>query len=110
MVLGHSEGGQVACEVAVAVDQVTHVAVMAGGGATQLFDLIVFARSGDMYDPQATAEERVEALKSDWQNVLDDPLATDKFILGHTHLRWSSFLKSSPLDALLKTKARVFIA
>ena len=46
----------------------------------------------------------------DWQKVLDDPTATDKFILGHTHLRWSSFLKSSPVAAILKSEAKVFIA
>ena len=110
LVLGHSEGGQVACEVAAVDAKVTHVACMAGGGPTQLFDLIAFARSGDMYDPNATAEQRIEALMADWQKVLDEPDATDKHILGHSHLRWSSFLKSSPIDAVLKSQAKVFIA
>lgn len=110
MVLGHSEGGQVACEVAAANPAVTHVAVMAGGGPTQLFDLIVLARNGDMYNPEATPQERVDSFLADWQKVLDEPLATDKFILGHSHLRWSSFLKSSPIEAILKTKAKVFVA
>lgn len=110
LALGHSEGGQVACEVAAACPHVTHVAVMAGGGPTQLHDLITFAREGVMYDPNATADERVAALMADWQKVLKEPEATEKFILGHSHLRWSSFLKTSPIEAILQTNARVFIA
>ena len=110
LVLGHSEGGQVACEVAAANDSVTHVAVMAGGGPTQLFDFIQMARSGDMYDPNRTAEERVQDLLSDWKKVLDAPNATDRFVLGHSHLRWSTFLASSPIEAILKSKAKVFVA
>ena len=110
LVLGHSEGGQVACAVAAELDSVSHVAVMAGGGPTQLYDLLVFARSGEMYDPNKSADGRVADLMDDWQAVLEDPLATDKFILGHTHLRWSSFLRSSPIDSILKSNAKVFIA
>ena len=111
MTLGHSEGGQVACEVAAALPKnITHVAVMAGGGPTQMYDLIEFAKSGDLYDPNATAEERYEMLMKDWNKVADNPLAHDKFILGHSHLRWSSFLKTSPIEALNKTNAKVYIA
>lgn len=30
--------------------------------------------------------------------------------LSHSHLRWSSFTKSSPVQAILKSKTKVFIA
>ena len=110
LVLGHSEGGQVACELAKLHPKITHVAVMAGGGPTQLFDFLKFARLGQMYDPNASPDERVAALMNDWKKVLADPTATDKFILGHTHLRWSSFTRSSPVEAILQSKAKVFIA
>lgn len=110
LALGHSEGGQVACQIAAVNPKVTHVAVMAGGGPTQLYDLIEFARSGDMYDPDATAEQRISQLLSEWKGVLENPNASDKFFLGHAHLRWSSFLGSSPIEAILKSKAKVFIA
>ncbi|MEO1527337.1 MAG: alpha/beta fold hydrolase [Planctomycetota bacterium] len=110
MVLGHSEGAQVACEVASANPSVTHVAAMAGGGPTQVFDFVRFAREGVMYDPNATPEQRVQAFLADWKKVLDDPTASDKFILGHSHLRWSSFAQTSPIEALLQSKSKVFIA
>lgn len=63
-----------------------------------------------MYDPDALPQQRVDALLDDWNKVLAKPFATDKFILGHSHLRWSSFLKTSPIEAILKSKAKVFVA
>ena len=110
LVLGHSEGGQVACEVASKLDSVTHVACMAGGGPTQLFDFIQMAKSGTIYDPLKSRDERLKDLLSDWQKVLEDPEAHDKFILGHSHRRWTSFMNSSPAEAILKSNAKVFIA
>ena len=110
LVIGHSEGGQVACEVAAALPEVTHVAVMAGGGPTQLFDFIRMARDGTMFDPNATSEERVAALLDGWKKVLANPKAHDQFFWGHAHLRWRTFLKSSPIEAILRCKAKVFIA
>ena len=110
LALGHSEGGQVVCAVAAKNPAITHVACMAGGGPTQLYDLIELAREGKMYDPNASPDERVRQLKTDWEKVLREPDATDKFILGHSHLRWSSFLRSSPIESILKSKAKVFLA
>ncbi|MEK6702933.1 MAG: alpha/beta fold hydrolase, partial [Planctomycetota bacterium] len=110
LALGHSEGGQVVCHLAAANAAVTHVAAMAGGGPTQLFDLIELARSGAMGPPQGTEEERVAWLVEQWKEVLKDSDADGKFFLGHPHRRWTSFLKSSPIEGILKSKARVFIA
>lgn len=110
LALGHSEGGQVVCHVAAANAAVTHVAAMAGGGPTQLFDLIELARSGAMGPPQGTEDERVAWIVEQWKEVLKDPDADGKFFLGHPHRRWTSFLKSSPIEGILKSKARVFVA
>ena len=110
LAMGHSEGAQVACALAAANAKITHVAALAGGGPTQLHDLIQFARRGDMYDPNKTADQRVGDLLADWQRVLDNPLAHDQFVLGHSHLRWSSFLKVSPIETLRRSKALVYIA
>lgn len=55
-VIGHSEGGLVACRVARDLPGiVTHVVSMAGGGPSQLFDLIEFARRGAYF--RNTSEE-----------------------------------------------------
>ena len=41
---------------------------------------------------------------------IKDPEADDKFFLGHPHRRWTSFLRSSPIEGILRSKARVFVA
>lgn len=50
LAVGHSEGGLVACRVARDLPEIiTHVSTVAGGGASQLFDLIALARRGDFF-------------------------------------------------------------
>jgi predicted esterase len=94
LVAGHSEGGIVAARVAADNPQVTHVAVLSGGGPTQLFDL---------------AETKRDAYEG-WAEVRKDPDSATKFWLGHPNRRWSSFLASSPAEELLRTKAPIFVA
>src|SRR5262249_8734654 len=43
LAVGHSEGGIVAAHLAAVNPRVTHVALLAGGGPTQLFDLLELA-------------------------------------------------------------------
>ncbi|MEM7205544.1 MAG: alpha/beta hydrolase-fold protein [Planctomycetota bacterium] len=111
LVIGHSEGGLVACKLAADRREVTHVASLAGGGVTQLFDLILLARAGHVYrgaaDDPAGRERR---LIRDWRRVLADPDNTDRLFLGHSHRRWTSFLATSPVQQLQATDARIFIA
>lgn len=110
LVAGHSEGGLVACAVAARNPSVTHVVNLAGGGVTQLFDLIELARAGHMYGPaSADPEERVRLLLEGWREVQADPMSTGRFWLGHPHRRWSTFLASSPLEELSGTSARVLL-
>ena len=111
LVIGHSEGGLVACTVAAMNAFVTHVASIAGGGPTRLFSLIEFCRAGVLYkDVSANPNERVRKLVSDWQAVLSDPDSKSKFFLGHTYRAWTSFARSSCIMALSRTTARVYLA
>lgn len=88
----------------------THVATLAGGGPTQLFDLIELARAGALCgnggrDPDACVRD----LLAQWDDVLKSPDSTEAFFLGHPHRRWTSFLATSPIEELRKTRARIFI-
>jgi pimeloyl-ACP methyl ester carboxylesterase len=110
LLVGHSEGGLLACKVAADNPVVTHVATLAGGGPTQLYDLIELARRGTFCgggnpDPQAC----VNLLLEQWENVLRAPDSAENDFLGHPHRRWTSFLATSPLEELKKTRAKVFI-
>jgi erythromycin esterase len=111
LVIGHSEGGVVAAHVAAANLLVTHVACLAGGGPSQLFDLVEIAGQRRQPDePVAAAAARVQQVYEGWAKVLADPDNADKLWLGHPYRRWSSFLKTSPREGLLASQAAVFLA
>ena len=111
LVIGHSEGGLVASNVARDLDGlVTHVANLAGGGDSQLYDLLVMARKGNFFrhiseDPVA----RVQYVLDEWKKIQTDPLNTNKFFFGLSYLRWASFMQTSCLEQLEKCKANILI-
>ncbi len=111
LVIGHSEGGRVACRVAAENPFVSHVASLAAGGPIKLFDFLHSTRKGAIYgnisnDP----EKQFQQLLADWAAILKDPDSTSKEFFGHPYRYWSSFLKSSPVQDLSRTNARVYIA
>lgn len=111
IVIGHSEGGVVAARVALSLPAVTHVAMLAGEGPTQLYSLLVLAREGVFFQRAGeTPESRIDYLLREWRGVLANPDAHDRFFFGHPYRRWSSFLSTSPLRELEGTQARIFIA
>src|SRR5262249_50185288 len=111
LVVGHSEGGIVAAKVAAEDRSVTHVAVLAGGGPTQLFDLLTLARRGLLLqNVSRIPQERVDFALDQWRAIQADPESADKLFLGHPYRRWSSFLSTSTLEQVLKAEARIYAA
>lgn len=109
LAVGHSEGAVMAAKLAALDPRVTHVACLSGNGPTQLFDLAQIVRT----TTQGTPEERehaVEEVYQTWAEICADPDSATKTAWGHPYRRWSSFLRESPLDNLLATKARVYLA
>lgn len=109
LVMGHSEGGGVAARVAAEMPQVTHVACMARGGASQLFSLAHLATRPQPSDKPGDALRRRQSIYDGWAEVLKDPDSTEKFWLGHPHRRWTSFLPQDSTADLLQSKAKVFL-
>jgi predicted esterase len=110
LVIGHSEGGRVAAKLAHDLPEVTHVAILAGGGPTHLYDLARLARAGSFYnhvspDPLTRESRLIEDAKA----VMADPTSTEKLFLGHPYLKWSTWMQASVLDLLKESKAKVFI-
>jgi len=110
LVMGHSEGGIVACRVAARMPEVSHVGVLAGEGPTQLYSLIRLIREGEFGRGDATPEQRERWLLDGWAAVLADPDSAEAMFFGHPHRRWSSFVSTSPMTELRKSDAAVFIA
>jgi pimeloyl-ACP methyl ester carboxylesterase len=110
--IGHSEGGLVACRVARDLPGiVTHVASMAGGGPSQLFDLIELARRGVYFrDISEDAAARVQYVLSQWREIRADPTNAEKFFFGFSYRRWSTFLADSPMEELTKANAKIYLA
>jgi dienelactone hydrolase len=112
LVAGHSEGGIVAARVAAENPQVTHVASLAGGGPTQLFDLAEIARqrSKPATGNSLGAADAGQWVYENWKQIQADMNSTTKFFWGHPYRRWSSFLKTSVLAELLQAKAKIYLA
>jgi len=112
LVMGHSEGGIVACRVARELGPVvTHVASLSGGGPTQLYDLIELVRRGQlMGNASGDPETRVKSFLTLWDDVLADSMSAEKLFLGHPYRRWFTFLRSSPAQELTPVNARIYVA
>lgn len=112
LVVGHSEGGLVASRLARMLPEVTHVAVLAGGGPSQLADLTALVRRGRfLAQVSPNPDAREAALRSAWQDILAHPDDPDRLFLGHAYPRWASFLASSPVEELSEVRwARVLVA
>lgn len=111
LVIGHSEGGLVAAKLAADLPIVTHVAVLAGGGPSQLYDLLALANNGTFFTRIAdSGPARIDYVLSQWRAILQDPDNPDAMFFGHPYRRWSSFLKTSPSEQLSSTNAKVFVA
>jgi pimeloyl-ACP methyl ester carboxylesterase len=110
LLVGHSEGGLVAARVAAELPKVTHVASLAGGGPTQLFDFVTNSAAPRPDDKPSDAARRVEGVYEEWASIQKDPDSISRFWLGHPYRRWSSFLTHSVTEELLRAKARVYAA
>ncbi len=106
VVMGYSEGSQVAPSVAVLNSKVTHVVCFVGNGLNQLYDFMINARL-DADRNIITAEQAqrtVDSLYAEYAKIYADPLATDRKWFGATYLKWSSFSRTTPLENMLKLK------
>jgi pimeloyl-ACP methyl ester carboxylesterase len=110
LVVGHSEGGIIAARMVAELPKVTHVASLAGGGPTQLFDFVANSARPRPDDRPGDAGRRAQVIYDEWAKIQKDPESTSRFWLGHPYRRWSSFLKRSVTEELLRTKARLYVA
>jgi pimeloyl-ACP methyl ester carboxylesterase len=104
VVMGYSEGSQVAPAVAVLNKNVTHVVCMVGNALNQLYDFIINARL-DADRGKITVEQgqrTVDSLYNEFAKIYASPKATSKKWFGATYLKWSSFSETTPLENMLK--------
>lgn len=112
LLVGHSEGADVAAAVAGIDSRVTHVAFLSGGGAFQFFDFFISHRRTLTQENKSSEEieEAMEQLEQKIREIMSEPNNTKKFWLGHSYRRWASFAAHSPAESLVKSKAKLFVA
>lgn len=112
VVLGFSEGAQVAPFVAEKSQQISHVLLFGGNGLNQLFDPIITARQSALMGQisEEEAQETIDSLYTIYEEIYAQPNSIDKRWWGHTFKRWSSFTQRDPLDALLKLDIPIYMA
>jgi dienelactone hydrolase len=111
LIVGHSEGGIVAARVAKNMASlISHTAILAGEGPSQLYSLYKFTEAGEFFYANGKSEiDRMDSLQKTWQKILTEPSATDKKFWGFTYLRWSSFLKTSVMEELNNYNGKILI-
>lgn len=104
IVIGYSEGSQIAPAVAVLNKNVTHVVCMVGNALNHPYDFLLDARLSVVRGERSPEEAQlvVDSLYNEYEKINRDPLSTDKFFYGSTYLKWSSFSKTTPLENMLK--------
>ncbi len=110
LVVGHSEGADVAPWVAAGNEHVTHVAGLAPGGISQMLDFVLFARkqveAGIISKEEG--DKQVREYKDAYRSIFADPLNTEKKWQGETYLRWSSFFRPA-MEAWCQVKVPVYL-
>lgn len=104
IVIGHSEGSQVAPAVAVENPKVTHVISMMGNSLNHLYDFIINERMRvERGEIAATeAQTTVDSLFAEYEKIYTNPKSTTDYWYGETYYKWSSFTLISPLENMLK--------
>jgi pimeloyl-ACP methyl ester carboxylesterase len=106
LVVGESEGADVAAAVARAEPRVTHLLLLGGGGGmSQAQELELLASR----DPGALGLRSTQELEQAFAAIRANPDSGQEW-LGLPYRRWSSFLWSPLGEDLLASQAHVFVA
>jgi pimeloyl-ACP methyl ester carboxylesterase len=108
LVIGVSEGAQMAAALAREFAEIRDVALLSGSGPTQLFDFAAGIYSSKDSDDDKL--KRLQELDDAFSAIRADPASTSQFFMGHPYLRWSSFFAQSALERLAGSPARVYLA
>lgn len=112
ILVGHSEGGQIAPKIASINKNVTQIACLSGTGINQMYDFLIQFRKKVEANQLATEEanKQIDSLFWYYKDIMKNPLSTEKKWAGHTYLRWSSAINNPPLNYLLKLNIPIYIA
>lgn len=103
IVMGYSEGSQVAPKVAVMNKKVTHVVCFVGNALSHLYDFLINTRleveRGHLSPEEG--QKTIDSLYREYEKIYAEPSSTQKTWYGETYLKWGSFTKTTPLENML---------
>jgi pimeloyl-ACP methyl ester carboxylesterase len=106
IVVGVSEGADIAALLAANEPRISHLVFLAGGGGmSQAEELRLFVQR----DATAYGIGGVEALEKKFEAIRQNPQGNERW-LGQPYRRWSSYLWSPPTDALMSLDIPIFMA
>jgi pimeloyl-ACP methyl ester carboxylesterase len=110
VLVGTSQGTDVAAKLATINKDITHLGFWAGGGLPQLMEFILFARkdaiAGKISEEVATL--RIDSLLQQFEEIFADP-SPDKMWDKNSYLSYVSF-SEPPVENLLKLDIPIFVA
>jgi len=111
LVIGHSQGGQVAPKVAVLNKKVSHVVLLNSNSLNHLYDFILQERLAAFTGQQSFEEtqKNIEELYSNYKLIFDDPTSRSKKWNEETYFRWASFSDETPLENMLKLDIPIYV-
>ncbi|GAA4329611.1 alpha/beta fold hydrolase [Flaviaesturariibacter amylovorans] len=112
VVMGNSEGGQVAPRVAVLNQRVTHCINICGSGLNQLYTPLIKARqqARQGHITYEESERIVDSLFAVYRGLFAAPQRTDTSWYGLTYKRWASFAALPPIESYTRLCIPVYIA
>ena len=111
VVIGHSQGGQVAPKVAVINKKVTHLVLLNTNSLNHLYDFVLQERLAAFKGEQTfeKTQQNIDTLFADYKRIFNDPKNKTKMWYDETYFRWASFSDETPLENMLKLKIPIFV-
>ncbi|MDI9312843.1 MAG: alpha/beta fold hydrolase [Limnohabitans sp.] len=111
VVIGHSQGGQVAPKVALINKKVTHVVLLNSNSLNHLYDFTLQERLASFKGEQSyeQTQQNIDSLFSDYKRIFSDPNNVTKTWNNETYFRWASFSDETPLENMLKLKIPIYV-
>ncbi|MBD2757751.1 alpha/beta hydrolase family protein [Spirosoma validum] len=104
IVLGYSEGSQVAPRVAVLNKKVTHVVCFVGNALNQFYDFLLTTRL-QVEKSELTPEQGqtiIDSLYTQYAAIYQSPTDTKRYWYGATYQKWASFCTTLPLESMIR--------
>jgi pimeloyl-ACP methyl ester carboxylesterase len=111
LVIGHSQGGQVAPKVASINKKVTHVVLLNSNSLNHLYDFTLQERLASFTGEQSfeQTQKNIDSLFSDYKKIFADPQNRTKLWNEETYFRWASFSDETPLENMLKLNIPIYL-